>query len=169
MRNKNDQHTEGRGTQLHQVWRQPLCTMPLTTPIPFCTENVTCCGATLNDSNSVHLMLNAIPAPLSPRKQGKRPQLSMHQPAVAVLARTTPPRLNDNPGSNKHRPRRPPTDAETTPNPSRFPCDKHWMLLLTRCAVCAPPLATHHPPPVSGNQGSRLAPCPSPPPTAAHL
>ena len=61
------------------------------------------------------------------------------------------------------------TDAETTPNPSCSPCDKRWVLQLTRCAVCAPPLATHRPPLVSSNQGSRLAPCPSPPRMAAHL
>lgn len=81
----------------------------------------------------------------------------------------TPPRLNDNPGSNKHRPRRPPTDAETTPSPSHSPCDERQVLQPTRCAIHAPAPATHHPPPVSGNQGSRLSPRPSPPRTAAHL
>ena len=64
-------------------------------------------------------MLNPVPAPLSLRKQGTRPQLSMHQPAVAVPARTTPPRLNDQAAT---------TDAETTPNPSCSPCDKRWVL-----------------------------------------
>jgi len=120
---------------------------------------VRCRGATPNESDSAHVTLNPAPAPLSPRKQGKRPQLSVHKPPAAP-AQTTPPRLNDNPdpGSNKHRPRRPPTDAETTPSPSHSPCDERQVLQPTRCAVHAPAPATHHPPPVSGNQGSRLAP-----------
>jgi len=114
--------------------------------------------------------LNPAPAPLSPRKQGKRSQLSVHKPLPAP-AQMTPPRLNDNPdpGSNKHRPRRPPTDAETIPSPSHSPCDERQVLQPTRCAVHAPAPATHHPPPVSGNQGSRLASHPSLPRTAAHL
>jgi len=57
------QHTKGRGwereAQLHQVWHKPLCTMPLTTPIPFYTENDG--RATPNDSDSACVMLNPAP------------------------------------------------------------------------------------------------------------
>ena len=127
---------------------------------------VRCCGATPDESDSARVTLNPAPAPLSPRKQGKWPQLSVHQLAAAP-ARTTPPRLNDNSGSNEYRPGRPPTDAETTPSPSHS-FYKRQVLQPTRCAVHAPPPAAHHPPPVSGNQDSRLAPRPSPPRTAAH-
>jgi hypothetical protein len=50
----------------HQVWRQPLCTMPLTTPIPFTQKMmVRCRGATPNDSDSARVTLNPAPAPLS--------------------------------------------------------------------------------------------------------
>jgi len=89
----------------------------------------------------------------------------MHQPPPPAPAQTTPLRLDDNPGSNKHRPRRPPTDAETTSGPSHSPCNERRVLQPTRCAVHALPHATHRPPPVSGNQGLRR---PLPPRTAAH-
>jgi hypothetical protein len=51
--------------------------------------------ATPNDSDSICFMLNPISAPFLLSKQGTRPQLSMYQPAMAVLARTMPPHLNE--------------------------------------------------------------------------
>jgi len=93
--------------------------------------------------------------------------MSVHQLAVAAPAQTMPLHLNDNPGSNKHRPRKLPTDAETTPSPSHSPLTNAMYYNLPG-ALYTPylPLLTIHP--VSGNQGLRLVPCPSPPRMAVH-
>jgi len=61
-------------TLLHQVWRQPLCTMPLNTPIPFCTEN----GGYMPRSNAKRLQLRPFDA--EPHPSASLMALSMPKP-----------------------------------------------------------------------------------------
>ena len=134
-------------TLLHQVWRQPLCTMPLNTPIPFCTEN----GGYMPRSNAKRLR----PRPFNaePHPSASLVALSMPKPhptSAALLV--TNSRCYYSPGA-PYVPHPSLLTSHHSPQSPFTPVTIHPLFLSTRvrgsCPVCRhlerPHTHNHHP------------------------